>query len=148
MKRPRTWILIADAGYARLVRQLRADRETGERLEDLFFHYNEMPLRQIKSDRPGRSFSSTSRHRSAMEYGSDPVRDRHRQFARKLVQYLARHLDSQDYDRLVLVAEPRMLGLLRHELTEPLRAVIVEEIGKDLVKLPHDRLLESLSEVI
>lgn len=142
MKRPRTWILLADGGSARLVRQLRPDPETGERLEDISLSHEEKPLRQIMSDRPGRSFSSTSRHRSAMEYGSDPVRDGHRQFAARIVEELSQHRAAGSFDRLILIAEPRMLGLLRDELDEPLRAMIADEIDKDLIKLPREKLIE------
>ena len=58
MKRTRTWILVADGGSARFVRQLRADPLTGVRLEDLQFSHERKRLGQIMSDRPGRSFAS------------------------------------------------------------------------------------------
>lgn len=58
MKRTRTWILVADGGSARFVRQIRADPLTGVRLEDLQFSHEHKRLGQIMSDRPGRSFAS------------------------------------------------------------------------------------------
>ncbi len=97
------------------------------------------------SDRPGRSFSSTSRHRSSMEYGSDPVKDRHRDFARHLVEQLARHRVGDAFDRLIIAAEPRMLGYIREFLDPRLAAVVADEIPKDFVKLPHARLVEAIT---
>ena len=35
-------------------------------------------------------------------------------------------------EELVLIAEPRFLGVLRHELTEPLRHAVTRELSRDL----------------
>lgn len=145
MRRVRTWILIANGSSARLIRQLHTDAESGQRLEDISYEQEEKPLRQMMSDRPGRSFSSVGQHRSSMEYRSDPVRNRHRQFARHLVQALAKYRISDSFDRLVLVAEPRMLGLIRQEMDNELRELVTDEIDKDLVKLPRRALVDALS---
>jgi protein required for attachment to host cells len=148
VKRPRTWILLADGGTARIVRQLRPNRETGDLLEDLTFTHEVAPLRELMSDRPGRSFASTGSRRSAMEYHSDPVRDGHQAFARRLAGELSAHRRSDDFDRLVLVAEPRMLGMLRDAFDTRVKAAIIDEIDKDLVKMPRERLVDVLWESV
>ncbi|NJR13408.1 MAG: SDR family NAD(P)-dependent oxidoreductase [Phyllobacteriaceae bacterium] len=84
MKHPRTWMLVADASAAKIIRQLHPDRQTGQREDDLQFSQPERKLGAIMSDRPGRSFSFGGQHRSSMEYSSDPVRERQRAFARHL----------------------------------------------------------------
>jgi protein required for attachment to host cells len=43
------------------------------------------------------------------------------------------------YDRIVLVAGPKMLGEIRQDLPRALHAHIAAELHKDLVKIPlHD----------
>jgi protein required for attachment to host cells len=144
VKRPRTWILLADGGTARIVRQLHPDRETGEQLQDLTFTHEVPHLRELMSDRPGRSFASTGTRRSAMEYRSDPVRDTRQAFARRIAEELSAHRRSDDFDRLVLVAEPRMLGMLRDAFDTRVKAAIIDEIDKDLVRLSRERLVDVL----
>ncbi|WEX10810.1 host attachment protein [Chelativorans sp. AA-79] len=145
MKKPRTWILVTDGGQARIVRELACDAETGERLDDLVFEIEHKPLRRIMADRPGRSFESHGARRSAMEYRSDPVRDRQRRFASMLSKHLQYHHAAGEFDRLAVVAEPRMLGIVRQTLPAALREVVVSEIGKDLTKLPADELYAALA---
>lgn len=146
MKRPKTWFLVADAGSARLIREMHADRESTDALDDLIFEHDERPTREIMSDRPGRSFASVGRRRSSMEYRSDPVRERNREFARTLSEELESHLAHHAFDRLMIAAEPRMLGLLREEMSAAVRERVAGEIPKDLVKLPREKLLEKLRE--
>ncbi|WP_420848022.1 host attachment protein [Nitratireductor luteus] len=145
MKKPRTWILVADGAKARIVRKLACDTEIGERLDDLIYEVEHKPLRQIMSDRPGRSFESCGARRSAIEYHSDPVRDRQVRFALMLSEHLQDRHTAGQFDRLAIVAEPRMLGILRQLLPQTLKELVVSEIGKDLTKLPADKLHTALA---
>lgn len=145
MTRSRTWILLADGQTAKLVRQLRPDRLTRKRMSDLIFEHEQKPLREIMSDRPGRSFSSMSAHRSAMEYASDPVRDEHREFARRLAAVLGQYRRRRSFDRLIIAAEPRMLGYLRDALEPEVAETVCDEIAKDFVKLPHEALIKAIA---
>lgn len=142
MRRSRTWLLIADGSRARLVRQLHPDRQTKGRIEDLVFVHEQKPLKDIMSDRPGRSFSSTDSRRSAMEYAADPVGESRKRFARQLAVELLSQLEADAFDRIVVAADPRMLGLIRENLDPKVRERVADEIAKDLVKLPHERLIE------
>jgi protein required for attachment to host cells len=71
-------------------------------------------------------------HQSA---GADPQprKDAAMRFARQVAAELdaARRKDS--FDRLVLVAGPAFIGLLRSALTQPVRATLVAEVRKDLI---------------
>lgn len=145
MKKPIIWFLIADGAHARIVRQLERDRETGGRLEDIVFDVDHKPLREIMADRPGRSFASSDTRRSAMAYHSDPVREQKIQFAAMLAGQLEEHRTASAFDRLVIVAEPRMLGLLRDALPVGLKSVVSAEIAKDLSNLPTAELYTTIA---
>lgn len=97
------------------------------------------------SDKPGRSFASEGSRRSSMEYRSDPVRDDERAFASLLTQVLDSHRRAGDFDRLAVVAAPRMLGDLRHAFTNALRSVTIREVARDLTRMPSAELREALA---
>ncbi|MGV6871878.1 host attachment protein [Pseudochelatococcus sp. B33] len=147
MKAETTWVLIADGARARIVRDLGASRESGERPGDLVFEIDHKKLREIMSDKPGRSFSSHGPQRSAMEYSSDPVQAQEEKFAGTLLKELERRHASGEFDRLAIIAEPRLLGVIRRILPSTLRGTIVKEVAKDLTKLPEQELREAIAEL-
>ena len=89
--------------------------------------------RDLESDRPGRSFDSMGAHRHAMD-GERSSRRWHEQteFARRIVEDVEQARQGQKFDRLVVIAGPRMLGLIREALPAPARTLIVAEITKDI----------------
>jgi len=71
-----------------------------------------------------------------------------RRFAHLLSHVLERGLDEGAFARLVLVAEPKLLGELRENLSRGLQAKIVAEVSKDYVHLTPRELREELIEQI
>lgn len=142
MKPTRTWILIADSSRARIVRSAGAKAEP---LEDIVFEADHKQLKEIMADKPGRSFASVGTNRSAMEYHSDPVRRQSEEFAALLVEELGQRSAGGEFDRLAVVAEPRMLGLIRRALPQQLADKVVAEIDKDLTKLPALELRDAIA---
>lgn len=143
MKATTTWVLIADGARARIVRYV----EDEARTEDLVFEIDHRQLREIMSDKPGRSFASADRRRSAMEYRSDPVQEQEARFAATLIEELERRFEANEFERLAIVAEHRLLGVLRKKLPPALRQAIVAEVAKDLTKLPRRDLLAAIVEL-
>ena len=146
MKAKITWVLVADGARARIVRGLATDAEAADRPEDLVFEIDHKQLREIMADRPGRSFASEGARRSAMEYGSDPVAEQEAAFAGMLLGELERRHAAGEFDRLGIVAEPRMLGLIRQKLSPQLGRTVVKEISKDWTKLPPGELRKAIAE--
>ncbi len=147
MKAKTTWILIADGARARIVRQADAKAEAAGQAEDLLFEIDHKPLREIMSDRPGRSFASEGARRSAMDYRSEPEREQEARFAHTLLEELERRLVDGEFERLAIVAEPRMLGALRQKLSPALRQTIVAEVAKDLTKIPRQELGAAIAQL-
>ena len=79
---------------------------------------------------------------------ADPQSQSDMRFAQDVSLQLSNSFDAKEFDRLVLVAGPHMLGLLRAALNDHLKAVISNEIAKDLSAQPMDALEAHLSEVI
>ena len=141
MKYKRIWAVTANGRRARIVENLGAgdDSETIVELEN-----EDATGVNLFSDKPGRSFASEGKGRSAMEYHSDPVRERERHFARRISDHLARSHGNGQFRKLVVTASPRTLGDLRQMFPASLNSHIVAEIDKDFTLLPANELKMAL----
>ncbi len=141
-----TWILIADAARARVVRKPVHPSDARQIPLETVFEASADPraLREIMADRPGRSFASTGARRSAMEYHSDPVREQTRGFAASLLKTLETRFTAGDFEELIICAPPRMLSALREAMPEELETAVSSEVAKDFTKLSEIELHEVL----
>jgi len=116
-----------------------------QRLEDADAHLHD---RDLKSDRPGRIFThapSTAGRRGAVTHHStggerSPRKVEAERFARRIVEALDEARRQQQYDRLIVMAPPAFLGLLRKEMPAAVHALLSAEIAKDLVHEPPEAL--------
>ncbi|MGQ0657738.1 MAG: host attachment protein [Chromatiales bacterium] len=90
--------------------------------------------RDLRSDRPRRSFDSRGRGRHAMEEGVDPAREEALRFAKEVAGHIERACKAGMFSELVLAAAPEFLGQLRQYLSDVIlrRARSVE---RNLVEL-------------
>jgi protein required for attachment to host cells len=93
------------------------------------------PDRELETDRPGRRFGGANANRHAVDGERSTERHEMEQFAKEVARSIDGARVRHEFDRLVLVAAPRMLGLLREALPAPCRSVVAAEVAKDLV---HD----------
>lgn len=116
-----------------------------QRLEDPDAHLHD---RDLKSDRPGRVFDHAAgegARRGAVGHHStggerSPRKVEARRFARRIAQVLEEALRQGQYHRLVILAPPAFLGLLREEMPAAVAATITAEIAKDLIHEPAQAL--------
>jgi protein required for attachment to host cells len=95
------------------------------------------PDRELETDRPGRRFSGNggnSRH--AVDGERSTERHELELFALRVARTIDGARTRHEFDRLVLMAGPRMLGLLREALPAACRSVVAAEVPKDFVH--HD----------
>ena len=145
----KTWILVAHDAGARLFENEGPGKGI-ELIEELDHPEGRERDRDFDSDRPGRSFrkNSADPRRAAMSRSETPHERVVSDFARTLAQKLQHGRTSNRYDRLVLVAPPRFLGLLRSSLDGPTARLVVGSLDKDLAAHKESELLEHLGEVI
>jgi len=137
-------IVIADQSEARFLdvpsRHALTEPSTeltlSERLTDPTAHLHD---RDLKSDRPGRSFERGplrgGRRGAASHHGvgeDHPRAHAAQLFARRIIESLEAAHSRTAFDQLVLVAEPHFLGLLRQFLSPRLRTALLAEVHKDL----------------
>lgn len=140
----RTWALVMNSARSRVLRGVPA--RDGESPAELVLRAEARHLRDIMSDKPGRSFASLGRgRRSAMEYAGDPIAEDQREFVRQVVALLESHRRAGDFDQLAVFAEHDMLGHLRQMMPRPLQEMVICEVPKNLLHLPAPELSEAIA---
>jgi protein required for attachment to host cells len=144
-------VVVADEGEARFYDAVRHDTRLSEvgrvlnpkaRLHD----------RDLKSDRPGRVFASattgTGRRGAVAHHAvggeSRPRKHEAQLFARQIVHELELARNEGRFERIVLMAGPAFLGLLRQALPKALRALVAAEVPKDLLHQDDKAVLAHL----
>ena len=128
------WVLVADSSRAKL---LGAKSPIGalQELESFDHPAARQHVQDLTTDLPGRTFDSAGQGRHAMEPKTDPKQHEALNFAKFLSERLATASADNTFERLVLVAAPAFLGLLRGQLSASVRKRISVEIDKDLAGL-------------
>lgn len=143
----RTWALVMSGVRARILRDV--EDSDGEEPVEIVSKAQSTHLRDLLTDKPGRSFSSgSSGRRSRMEPGSDPVLRDMQEFAAETAEVLEHHRRAGDFERLAVFAEPKMLGILRAECPAALWSSVCLDLPINLISLPPKELRERVLELI
>ncbi|NQV81069.1 MAG: host attachment protein [Alphaproteobacteria bacterium] len=141
-----TWVVLADAGHARIV----AMSGPGKGIEDVTsFDAAEgrKAAGELDSAPPGRRTTGrnvASRH--AMEPHRTPKENATEGFERTLTAYLEEAAKRKAFERLVVVAAPKVLGDLRGLLEG--RIVIDTSLSKDLTHIATHDLEPHLRDIV
>jgi protein required for attachment to host cells len=144
-------IVVASQAEARFYDTSRSDGELalatqladpGARLHD----------RDFGSDKPGRVFdraSTPGKRRGAVGHHATGCESRLRKheaqlFAHRIAAALEEAHCTKSFDRVILMAAPAFLGLLRQALPPAVKQIVAAEIGKDLV---HRRKLATRAHI-
>jgi protein required for attachment to host cells len=140
----KTWALVINGARCRILRGLSTrDHDTPA---ELVLRSEARNLREIMSDKPGRSFQSMGGgRRSAIEYASDPVAEDQKEFIRQVISLLESHRRAGDFDRLAIFAEHDMLGHLRQMMPQTLAGLVIREVPKNLLHHSAQELAEAIS---
>ena len=141
----KSWVLVANQSEARIyaLDGPRGPLVEVERLEHEAGHAHEG---ELTTDRPGRAFQSVGDVRHAMEPPVDPKEQEAMKFAKEVSQRLESGRQEGSFDRLVLVAAPHFLGLLRKSLSDATTKLVTEEIAKNLLQFNAQEIREHLPE--
>lgn len=140
-----TWVLAANRTGARLFRR---DGQALTRIRDLPHPEGRVRDQDLEAGRAQRSFDSHARGRYAEEHRTSQHEKTAQAFARELGRFLKDLHFKPDLDRLVLVAEPHFLGLLRAELDATTEAVIAASATKDVGAVPDREVWSHLKDVL
>ena len=69
-------------------------------------------------------------------------------FARSIIERLSKAETAGEFDRVVIIASPHMLGLLRKSMSPKVADKIMAELDKDLTAIPVTELEKHLGSVL
>lgn len=127
----KTWILIAHRAGARIFENDGPGRGL-KHLETIAHPEGRLQNKALGSDKPGRSFDSHGPGRHALGKEHGPAETVAQAFAHALAARLDAGRTKNTYGKLVLVAEPRFLGMLRAALSPQTAALVSATVEKDL----------------
>jgi protein required for attachment to host cells len=133
------WVAVADSARARLFATRNALGPL-EELETLVNPEARIPQRELVSDAPGRSFRSVGRQRASMSSEVNAKQQDTLAFARQIAERLNEARVRGEYHKLVLVAAPAFLGVLREQLDKHVLELVCSTLDKDLTQLRADEL--------
>jgi len=140
-------VVVADSAKARFFvpsddgRGLRSSRQV-----DMVWPPARQHARDLRSDKPGRSFARAGgNRRGALEPPHDYKKVEKHRFTLELAHALNAALERHEFDQLVLVAPHRTLGELRKLLPRRVLDRVVSEVGKDLTADPPAALWQRLA---
>ncbi|MDJ0637752.1 MAG: host attachment protein [Paracoccaceae bacterium] len=143
MKPKSTWIVLANARIARIVEHQGAGN--GLFTEPGMVLHAEEPTEY--SDRAGTGHSIAGHGTSAVDMGN-PKDQAAEAFAHNIVERLSKAVADGDFDRVVIIASPHMLGLLRKSMSPEVADKIMAELDKDLTAIPVTELEKHLGSVL
>lgn len=138
-----TWVVVANTRKVSIYENRGPGRGITE-LRGLDLRPDEVDLPRDKAG-VGHSIAG---HGVAAVAQSDPQAKADARFARDISAQMSSALAHRKFDRLIVAAGPHMLGLLRDALDEPLRAVVIGEIDKDLTDQTADAVAGHLEGII
>lgn len=143
MKPVVTWVVLANARTA----QVYAHHGPGKGLTPLSGQSWSAPETRLPDDKAGRGHSIGGPGVAAVEQ-TDPQNLNDALFAKTVIEHVAKAQRDKRFDRLILVAGPHMLGLLRANVDPALQAVHLGDVPKDLSHQPLNVVESNLGELI
>ncbi|MGI9351519.1 MAG: host attachment protein [Rhizobiaceae bacterium] len=143
MKPVRTWIILANAGSARILENNGPGKGFRQIFETTYKNQGEPSF----SDQQGRSFNSTTSTRHKLE----PNRSEDTALIsniKTIIGMLQESKNNSEFDRLIVCAAPQTLGIIREQMPRSLSREIIAELPKDLLGVPTQSLPKHFESVL
>jgi len=141
------WIVVADEAKARI---LSLDKLTEPLVEIKNFYSEEAKKRDqdIVSDKSGTSYDSSGQGRHSMGEKNEKKEQYGIRFAKEISDSLEKNRLLNTYTKLVIIAAPRFLGLLRKTFSKEVSEMISLEVDKDLTMKDNEIIREYLPQYL
>ncbi|MEZ6030709.1 MAG: host attachment family protein [Hyphomonadaceae bacterium] len=137
------WVMVGDGERALFLRNEGDAEYPNLQVVDVWNHENPSTSEQ-GADRPGRSFTSMSDRRSAVQETDWHRLEKHL-FAGRIAEGLNEAARRGRYKHLVIVAPPVILGELRKSLHKDVTDKVMAEVAKDLTHMPVYEIEKALT---
>ncbi|SNY97684.1 host attachment protein [Halomonas sp. hl-4] len=127
-----TYIVVADAARARIFTR---EALTLTEQESLVHAEGRLHEGDLVTDRPGADVHESS-STSARSSGEEGAASKHENelFAKQVANHLYNARVDNSLEKLIMVAPPKFLGLLRDKLDGPTQKLVIHTLSKDLSK--------------
>ena len=142
-KQKKVWVLVADGTRARIF--IKKFKSLNNAMGQDFVSDN-LRDSEIYMDKPGRSFESANPTRHAYQPRTDWHEYQKKLFAKDLCTILVKANENADFDELIIISPPKMLGDIRNFLDKQILAKVTVEIPKDISKFSEYDLLSYLEQ--
>ena len=138
------WVLVADSSGARIFEAENSDSPLSELLT-LTHPESRMHEQELTSDLPGSQGALDGRHHG-MDNKTAPKKNEAMVFAKEISKHLEKSHLSHAYNRLILIAPPAFLGLLRENMTPGATRTVILELDKNLSQQSPEEIRQHLPE--
>lgn len=142
-----TWILVADSSRARIFLATSLKTPLTE-IDTLYNPHGREHEQNLTSDVSGRQSAGFSNGNHASN--SEPTAKKHKvaSFAKEIARMLEEGRNQHRYERLVTVAAPEFLGVLRENLSHETRKLISCTMNKNLTQQSPQQIRQQLPKVL
>ncbi len=137
------WVLVANQTEAQI---FSAERLPGRLVlkHTLRHEQGAAHARDLTSDAPGRVFDRMGSARHSMEPDTGVKEEQRRRFVKEIVERLKTAHLRNEFEQLVLLAAPAVLGVIRKTVAGNLAKAIIKEIPKDVIGQDLDKIQDQL----
>ena len=142
-----TWIVVAHRAGARIFSHVGRGKPL-EPVAEIDHPEGRKQTVDIDTDRSGRNRDPGGGGAHATTHKTDSHEHIAERFAHDLAHRLRGGRNDHEYGRLVLVAEPHFLGLLRGQLDHDTAKLVIGTVDKDLAQSKPDEIVPRLAAVL
>ncbi len=126
------WLIVAESSRAKIYSTDPSFRELVE-VEGLVHGRSRQHAHDITEDLPGRNIGGDGSHH-ALESETGIKQEEAILFAQQIDRYVQAGRSANQFSKLVLIAAPAFLGLLRKHMDPQVAKLVVYELNKNLVQ--------------
>lgn len=144
MEKHETWFLVMDSKNATIY-----SKNKLEYLERWHMAFTPRKTHENDNTRNSlpRAFESIGMTKHIIEPHTDQHTKEQMEFISSVNQHLKTELQNNICKKLVLIAPPKMLGLLRKHLDKHILNIVTEEINKEMANLDNSHIIAILKDI-
>lgn len=129
-----TWIVAADSSRARIF-EVHGNKEHLQEIQDFANPAGRSRTSEIESDKRGHFFATPeATHGEGDSYQPrvEAVEHETEMFSKQISEFLDHACNEHRYDKLCLIAYPKLLGMMRKNLSKETQRLVEDEVSKDI----------------
>lgn len=140
----KTWIVVANRSEARIFYSDPKKNRDVDFIKKMENPRGRLKAGDINADRPGAFAPMAFGHGSGREARVSPTEQVALDFCKEIVDSLELARGQNQFEELIIFADPHFLGLMRNQMSKELRKMVSREEAKDLSVVTSDELQERL----